>query len=61
VTVRYEVASTEDELRPVTMSAFVDSEETRSQSWSEYNDRLNASYGVNQFTAEVYGDNWKRP
>lgn len=60
LTVRYEVSSTEDELRPVTMTAFVDAEETRSKPWTEYNYRLNASYGVNEFTAEVYGDNWKR-
>jgi len=60
VTVNYLVNSVKGEISPVQIEAFVDSEETRSQAYSEYNDRLNASYGVNEFTAEVYGDNWKK-
>jgi hypothetical protein len=60
VTVIYRSGSAEGQLDPMTMEAFVDSEETRSQTLSEYNDRLNASYGVTQFGAIVYGDNWKK-
>jgi hypothetical protein len=58
-TVIYQIGSAKDEISPMTMEAFVDSEETRSQALSESDDRLNASYGVNQFTGVVYGDNWK--